>query len=196
MHQLFREGCAVLRKRPVPGAGREADVLAELEQAYAALVLEVGGSAIPFDRRTALTAAEFVWQACWFLVSHEEPDEEVRRRLHWPGLPSSPAQHLSADLVLRYLPGVHRRARALNAADCLAGLAADLLRRWPLSGVLSEVTEAPLADLTFGGHDGLLLMYAERLADHEKPAWLPPEGRGREFVELVFRERGRPWPAL
>ena len=56
-----------------------------------------------------------------------------------------------------------------------------------LHGIMKE-----LADyfLDFGGHEGLMLLYAERLARHEKPAWRPV-GRPFEYVELVLRDLGR-----
>ena len=67
---------------------------------------------------------------------------------------------------------------------------AKVLREWPLSGVLSEVNEGPLTPLEFQGHPGLWMCYAERLARHEKPDWLPT-GTGLEYVELVWQEMGK-----
>ena len=51
------------------------------------------------------------------------------------------AHHLSADLMLRYLPQILKRARGLDPSDPLVGLLEDVLKRWPLSGVLSDVAE-------------------------------------------------------
>jgi hypothetical protein len=53
-----------------------------------------------------------------------------------------------------------------------------------LSGVLSDVEDEPTTALEFGGHKGLMLLYAERWVRNEKQAWRP-QGRGWEFVELV-----------
>src|SRR5581483_5630300 len=105
------------------------------------------------------------------------------------------AAHLSADLTLRLLPAIHRRARVRDVDDPLAVEVAELLRRWPLSGVLADLDGPPAGDVTFFGHPGLQLLYAERLVEHEKPAWLPAAGPARERVELIYRERGRPLPA-
>jgi hypothetical protein len=151
--------------------------------------LSVAGPPIDFDDKTALAASELVQQACWFLVSRDQPAEQLAKRLTLPGPPRSPAQHLSADLVLRFLPQVQRRAHALDPADPLALLLATVLRQWPLTGVLADVDEGPLTGLDFG-HPGLLLLYAERLARKEKPAWVP-DGPGLEYVELVWRELGK-----
>jgi hypothetical protein len=189
LHRLFREGTVVLRERPrLEPAGRN-EALALLEGAHAAYRLDVAGPAIDFDGGTALAAAELVAGACWFLVNHTEPPAELERCLVLPGKATTAAQHLSADLLLRLLPQVHRRARSLAADDRLTALLADVLRRWPLSGVLSDVTEPPLTPPEFD-HPGLRLLYAERLARTEKPAWLP-DGPGREYVELVLAGLGK-----
>jgi hypothetical protein len=183
LEPLFAEGRVLLRSRPT----RDRGAAELLEQTYAAYCLEVAGPPIDFDAPTSLTAGELLAQACWFLMSHAEPEAELQRCLVMPGPPRSAAQHLSADLVLRYLPHVHRRARALAPDDLLAKVLADVLRQWPLSGVLSDVDDAPTTGLEFDDHPGLLLLYAERLARNEKPAWLPAK-LGLEYVELVKRQ--------
>src|SRR5262249_54286450 len=101
-----------------------------------------------------------------------------------------PAAHLSADLTLRFLAPIHRRARGRDPADRLTSLLADILRRWPLSGVLADVEDEPLTSPDWGGHAGLWMLYAERLAQNEKPAWVPRES-GLEFVQLVYAELGK-----
>jgi hypothetical protein len=77
---------------------------------------------------------------------------------------------------------VHRRAKALNPTDALVRALEFTLRRWPLSGVLCEIDDAPVLELP--EHAGLLLLYAERLRAHHKPAWIP-SGTAREYCELV-----------
>ena len=167
---LLHEGKAILRDRPEPLESPDAGANALLCRAFAEYRLSVAGPLIPFDPDTALAAAVVVQHACWFLVNRAEPDAVLEKCLVLPGPPRSPAQHLSADLTLRYLPQVHRRARAHNPADRLTILLADLLRRWPLSGVSSDADEGPLTPILFEAHSGLLLLYAERLAEHQNPA--------------------------
>jgi MoxR-vWA-beta-propeller ternary system domain bpX4 len=190
LERLFAEGKVVLRDRPRPGPGRRRDEVDLLARTYAAYRLEVAGPPVEFDAGAALAAAGLLARACWFLVSRAEPPEELERSLVMPGPPASAAQHLSADLVLRYLPQVYRRARALAPDDTLTAALARVLRQWPLSGVLSDVEEGPTTPPEFDGHPGLMLLYAERLADRDKPAWLP-RGRPREYVELVYSGLGK-----
>ena len=50
--------------------------------------------------------------------------------------------------------------------------------------------DGPLAPPDLGGHPGLMLLYAERLARNEKPAWFPA-GKPFEYVEWVFHGLGK-----
>jgi hypothetical protein len=181
LEPLFNEGSVRLRVKPQTTPAQPArDLVARV---FADYRLGVAGPLLDFDAGTALAAAELLWFACWFLVSHDEPDAEVERRLTLPD-PPTPAAHLSADLMLRYLPQVHRRARAVDPADRLTTRLAAVLRQWPLAGVLSDIEEGPTTAPDFGGHPGLLLLYAERWVRNDKPAW-EPQGPGREYLELV-----------
>lgn len=188
LQQLFGSGEITFNEPPAqdPEAQLSASVL--LKKVFAMVQLEIAGAPLAFDPAVALAAAEFVRQACWFLVHRGESEDELTRRLRMP-LPHSAAQHLSADLTLRYLPAVQARAQAVAPDDPLAAILKTVLRQWPLSGVLSSVTEAPLNPVEFD-HPGLLLLYAERLAAHERPAWRP-RGAALEYVRLVYRERGK-----
>ncbi|MCB9895981.1 MAG: hypothetical protein H6839_16225 [Planctomycetes bacterium] len=185
---LFTRGEVIFRKPPLAVPARDPEALRVLEAEYRRYALDMPGTVPAFDADTALKAAEILRDACWFLLSHEEDDAEVARRLEWPGLASTPAQHVSADLTLRFAARVHRRAKALNPADALVRSLENTLRRRPLSGVLCEIDQAPLT-LDFADHDGLMLQYAERLADNPKRDWTP-DGRAREYLEFVLDRRG------
>jgi hypothetical protein len=187
---LFRNGRAVLRDRPRSEAYKDVDALELLKSIFAEYRLQIAGPDIDFDAGAAVAAAELLSHACWFLLSRDEPDAELERSIRLPGPPRSAAAHLSADLTLRFLPQVHHRARARDPADRLTKLLAEVLRGWPLSGVLSDVEAGPSVPTDFGSHPGLLLLYAERLAGNEKPSWIP-QGQGWEFVELVYAELGK-----
>ncbi len=164
--------------------------LAILAEAFDAHVLSVAGPRIAFDPATALEAADLVRQSSWALVNHDERLGDLRRRIRMSEPPRTPSQHLSADLLLRYLPQILNRARAIDPADPLNALLADVLQSWPLSGVLSDVDESPRTPLDFGRHPGLLLLYAERLVAHDRPAWRPdPSSPAREYYDLIRQQQ-------
>jgi MoxR-vWA-beta-propeller ternary system domain bpX4 len=194
LNGLLAEGAVRLCGRPVLQAGERARAAERLATAFAGYRLDVAGPPVPFDAEAALAAAERLGLACWFLLRRTEPPGELVKCLTLPEPPRSAAEHLSADLVLRFLPQVHRRARALAPDDVLTGWLARLLRQWPLTGVLSDVEEGPATAVELDGHPGLLLLYAERLAVNLRPAWVP-RGPALGYVELVFAERGLPVPA-
>jgi hypothetical protein len=191
LDRVLTEGESVQAGPPVisgPDAAATRDVL---RRAFDRHVLDVAGPLVPFHEAAALAAAGLLAVACWRLVADEDAPPSG------PNLarePSVAAAHLSADVTLRFLPAVYRRARLRGADDPLAIELADRLRHWPLSGVLADLPRAPAISLDFGGHPGLQLLYAERLADHENPAWVPAAGPAREWAERVFAERGRPLP--
>jgi hypothetical protein len=194
LDRLIATGEARLTGRPEPDDRRDTEDV--LGRAFAEYRLDVAGPPIEFDANAALDAALFVARACWFAVSRDDPPEQVTGLLPTVPEPKAPAAHLSIDLTLRYAVTVYRRVHAQNADDVLALRLADTLRRCPLTGVLSDVEEAPAGDLVFGGHAGLELLYAERLAANFRPAWLPAEGRMRERVELVYQQMGKTMPTV
>ena len=186
--ELLNNGRMVFRGRPdFDNPGPDIRAQAVLRAAFDEYRLTLAGPLIDFDLGSALSAARFVEKAAWFLLSFAENAAQLQQMLAFAESPSSAVQHLSADLTLRYVPAILRRTRVLGGGDPLSAVLIDVLRRWPLSGVLAELVEAPVTALDFAGHRGLQLLYAERLADHFKPAWVPPAAEG-EYLELVWIE--------
>jgi hypothetical protein len=189
LNQLLRKGTVELSAPPVLYESEYAAVTEQLMAAYAVHSLDVAGAPIPFDGSIAIAAARVIGMACWFLVSREESEEHVARSLILPDPRDTPHIHLSADLLLRLLPAMHRRARARAPDDVLTRELQKLSCQWPLSGVLVDVVEPPKTPVSFGGHSGLCLLYAERLVRNPRPAWIL-EGPARPYIDLVFAERG------
>lgn len=185
---LLDHGRARLRRPPRVTDADHESVVGLLTCAYHDHRLDVAGPLLPFVPETALRACEFTLWACWFLVHHDEPPAAVELLLSLPPPPRTPADHLSGDLTFRFLPAVHRRARALDPSDILTQRVEALLRRWPLSGVLADLDHGPDGDVAFG-HAGLNLLYAERLAARVRPAWVVA-GDAAEAIELVFHQKG------
>ena len=190
LHELFREGQIVLHGRPGDPEPERSSAVAVLAAEFMLHRLDVAGEPIPFDPDTAFWAADLLRRASWFLVNRSEPEEAVRRSLVPLRPPRTASEHLSADLTLRFLPAIYRRARSISPSDGLSTFLADLLRAWPLSGVLSDLAEGPAEVGDLGGHPGLWLLYGERLAIDEKPAWMV-DGPARGYVELVFQGPGQ-----
>lgn len=183
-----------MHERPVFSDTDRADVVRVLKKTYAVYSLDIAGPALSFEEKSAQSAAEFLAAACWFLVSGEEGPEVVENALRFPLNPTSAEAHLSADLCLRFLATVYRRVRTRPRDDVLHHAIVDVLRRWPLSGAMADLSDEPLGDVRFHDHYGLQLLYAERLSAAFRRTWAPSTGRTREVIELVFQQQGKTMP--
>jgi hypothetical protein len=192
LDRLFADGDVVFTAPPTRGRQQDPAAVALLRSAFEDCRREIAGPALPLRLDTALAAAELLRHACWFLLSHGEPPGQVEQSLEFRQ-PKDATDHLSGDLLLRYLPQVERRARAIDPSDPLSVGLRRILRTWPLSGVLSDVLDPPLVAPDFFGHSGLQMLYAERLARSERSAWMPT-GKSREYCELVYADLGRRLP--
>ena len=188
LQPLFARGDVLFRKPPLAPPAVDADALRVLQSEFSRYLLELPGTPVPFAPEVAQRAATVTRDACWLLLSRQEDDDEVTRRVTMPGRAMSASEQLSADLTLRFLPRVHRRAKALYPADVLVRSLEDTLRRWPLSGVLCEIDDAPWPP-EFHGHEGSMLLYAQRLSRNWRESWLP-EGKAREYYQLVQARQG------
>ena len=189
--RLLQEGRVVFHDPPAPlgPSGASAGATRLLAQAFEIVRLDIAGPPIAFDAAAAVEAGELVRQACWALVCRTERVEDLGRRLVLRITPTkaSPATHLSVDLCFRYLPQILRRARGIDLGDALVNMITEVLRAWPLSGVLADLDDPPAEPgiLGFKGHPGLMLLYAERFVAYNRPAWRPSPGPALEYVELV-----------
>jgi hypothetical protein len=194
LQRLFEDGVIELQDRPTLEPREMEAVRALLSRAFATYSLDLGGPGLEFDVEAALAATHLVLQAAWFYLVHDEPPAVMEQALRFGKPPAQPEAHLSADLLLRYLPWLVRRARASAPSDPLHRILAQHLRYWPLSGVLADLEEPPLTPPEQLGHPGLWLLYAERLLERPRVAWVPQAGAAREWVERVFEERKQPLP--
>lgn len=186
---LLEKGQAMFLGRPEPPRTAPPELIAILKREYDRERLRRPGNSPPFSAATAARAAELTRQACWFLVSREEPDELVKRRVRLAIADPSPSDHASADLTLRYLSVIHRRACGFRLDDPLVLALSDVLRAFPLSGVLTAIHDPPTASLEFGGSLALMMDYAERWAANPKPEWRPDSDAARDCVEWAESER-------
>lgn len=192
LQPLLTTGKVVFRTAPIECLHPSPGIVAWLRQVFADYRLSIAGPPLDLCEPIAWQAAEFVRHSCWLCVHRELTAKEIEELLTFPK-PRTAAEHLSADLFLRFVPHLHRRCRAITPSDPLVGILTRVLRDWPLSGVLSDVEDPPLSPLNWNGHSGLAVLYAERLARNSKHDWLP-EGKPREIAECVFRELGAHWP--
>jgi MoxR-vWA-beta-propeller ternary system domain bpX4 len=185
-------GESVQDTSPRLSASERPAVEIRLRAAFELHALDVAGPPVAFDPEAAVGAAVALARACWLLVSADDDERpavalDIRER--------SASAHLSADVTLRFLPAVYRRARLRDAGGALTTALDRLLRAWPLSGVLADLDGEPTAAPDFG-HPGLNMLFAERLAVTRRAGWVPLDGTAREWAERVFAGRGLTLPEL
>ncbi len=190
---VLTEGHSTLTAAPVLAPAELPAVVRLLRDSYARLQREVAGPPVPFDLDLALKLARLLADACWHL-SALPPETPLPADTLAP--PASASEHLTGDLLLRFLVSVRKRASLRGPADPLAVWCESFLRAWPLSGVSMDCRDGPTTPLTFAGHAGLAMLYAERLAAHPEPAWVPSAGAVLDAVERAFAELGRVTPVL
>jgi hypothetical protein len=186
--RVLADGDSVQAGPPELPAAERAAVTADLRAAYDRHALDVAGPPVAFDAETAVGAAVVLARACWQLVGGDPTPLDVG------AAPASASAHLSADVTLRFLPVVLRRARTRAAEDEPAAAVERLLRAWPLSGVLADLDGEPSTPPDLDDHPGLQLLYAERLVVTARAGWVPRAGSARARAERVFAERGRTLP--
>jgi hypothetical protein len=164
--------------------------IAILHEAYETARFDLAGPMIHFEQRIALEASKLVRRILWAVANHSERPEVLEKILRMSRAAATPGDHFSADLTFRFLPGILHRLRSMSPNDVLVSLMVKLLLNWPLSGVMADIYEPPGVALDFQGHQGLAMLYGERLAQNDRENWWP-NGRGREYAELVFEGLGR-----
>ncbi len=196
VRRLVRDGRVALRDRPTAAPGELDEAATVLAKAHAVDALDLAGPSPPFVAARALAAAALVRQSCWFLASRDEGRAELERALEFPRPAPRDPGHASADLMLRYLPGLLRRARAIDPGDPLADRIAIVLSRWPLSGVLADLDGPPDPPPDWSTAPGLAWRYAERLAAVDRPEWLPTDPDSRGAVAWIVGRRPAGSPRL
>jgi hypothetical protein len=182
---LLQRGEIVYASSPTLPETDRAECVRLLSDHYQLEALNLAGPPIPFDSEAALAAAWFVALAGWYLVSTDEPSEKLESNLKISGKKRTWISDFSADIALRFAATIYRRAFSNAADDTLTRILQRELLQWPLSGVLADISDEPSGDLAFGGHPGLQMLYAERLAANPKPHWTPNDGRALQVAQWV-----------
>jgi hypothetical protein len=188
LRDMLGEGRLVLSAAPNARQDRMAGAV--LAKAWESYSLGLAGPLLTLDEEVATAAGRLMQLAAWYYLNPGFTVKTPEKLFRMPMKPASPQHHASADLVLRHLPALYRRTHALMPTDVLPQMLRETLLEWPLSGVLSDIADAPATAPDFGNHAGVNFLYAERLARHERSTWFP-SGLGMQYVELVWHESGR-----
>ena len=167
----------------------DADV-EELRTALAIAALQLTGPLLQGSLPILVQAVPVVYRLARRFL-HAEPEPAANDpTLRMPAGPRSAADHLAGDVAFRFLPGLYQRVVSRDPEDELVEAIKNVLRQWPLSGVLADITEPPATPIDFEGHPGLGFLYAERLAARERSAWMPT-GAALDCLDVVYQSLGK-----
>ena len=165
LHDLLTTGVLTLAGQPAPFtlADQQAAEI-QLREFYAQDALSWPHTVPPFEAVAAGWAAAFVYRTAQLALVRELDEEVIREQLRdWPGT-LTPAVVYAADLTFRYLPDLLALARGLAPGDALVAHLRATARRWPLSFVGADATEAdPAAEAVVLDHPALRQGYVDRL---------------------------------
>ncbi len=185
VHLLLEEGRLLAGDAPAWTA--DPATLAFLEHWAKNQALHIPGQPLAVDRTVMLAGLDIVHRAAWFFLHPEETLPEEAAQTWLPGIPRTPAEHFSGDLALRFLAGLWHRTQNRERGP-LVHTIENILRRWPLSGVLTRIGDPPEVAADFAGHPGLGYLYAERLARNFRPNWMPALS-AMPALEVVWQEK-------
>ncbi len=124
---------------------------------------EFPGAAPELNFAVLRWAAEQFYRACQFSVYRDVAAEQVAEALAAPCPAAEPrSQHYTVDLVLRFLPELHRLARSASEGDPLCDRLRQWAEQWPLSSVGMEKVNPTLPPAVCE-HAGLLQLYVDRI---------------------------------
>lgn len=162
----------------------------ELRSALETAVLQLPGPRLDASLPVLVAAVQVVYRMARRFLHPELAPPADDLTLRMPHGPQGAADHLAGDVALRFLPGLYHRIMSRDPEDEVAKTIQLVLRQWPLSGVLADITEPPTTPVDFGGHPGLGFLYAQRLAVRERPAWLPV-GTALACLDVVYQSLGK-----
>jgi hypothetical protein len=161
VHALANDGRIVVSSELIAAADESAlTALVALNQRAQS---ELAGEAPDFSSKTALWAANLLYQICQFVVCRDIGEGQIAAAFaNECPTARGPDTDWSADLLLRHLPGLIRLAQQLSNGDPLVQELKKVAATWPLSSVgVPELAELNLD--TFIAHPALARMYADRI---------------------------------
>ncbi len=113
---------------------RDLDLSASLYHVYVLENLDQASALPPYSKEACEWAFAFCYEACRLMSFRDLGAEEIPRRLPaYSGNPADASESVSADLFLRYLPGILRVSEEHAEEDPLCKRLREEAKRWPLS---------------------------------------------------------------
>jgi hypothetical protein len=179
--QLFEHGRVTVSST---GADEDTSELHRILEEYNTLYRSQLPAGLPaFDLKAAIYGAVTLHRACQFLAYRDFTKEDIHAAIAIGPVAANPAEHLSVDLTMRFLPDVVRLATAAAPDDPLVNRLLELGRCWPLSSVgIAKVVNVDVTPLI--NDPGVFRLYVDRVLSKADASRLA-ERRVREAIAVA-----------
>lgn len=131
---LINKGDVTVAPAIVPFDPEDLRVAAiHLKQYYDDDSTEMPGQTPPYDPAAALWAAIYLYRAIQFIQIRRLGEAEIKLHLLPFSGTQTPSAIYSADLILRYMPGLFQLAKGLSPEDPLVKELVIIAAQWPFS---------------------------------------------------------------
>jgi MoxR-vWA-beta-propeller ternary system domain bpX4 len=149
----------------------EQDVIAFLEGEYERESTDYPFTPPPFSAAAALWAAKTVYFAAQLFLYRENKATELATLLPAYSGSIDASAMLSADLCLRFLPGVKYALEAVDVNDALLPVIEQHLLSFPYSGVGRDGEFTAPDTATISNNDCLMQLYLDRITEKKAANW-------------------------
>jgi len=122
----------------------------------------------PFDEQTALWSSKILFYAAQLVMYREHEADVFSDYFPQFGTAKSAAAMLTADLSLRFLPGILTYLEQIDVEDELIPILQEILKKWHYSGLLSKV-DLGIPEFNEAFDDQCLLqLYVDRIIEQKQ----------------------------
>ena len=164
-----------------------------LLQYYQEEVLEMPGIAPEYSAKAAMWAAQYFYAAVQLTVLRDAGEDIISEKLKPFAGEIDSSSVYSADLILRYLPGLFDLAKGLAPGDLLVKQLMNTAIAWPFSSVGIELDEQVNDDFLFT-NPSLKYAYLDRIVKHKDKRRITSSTMENYITELTGEHLSSLWP--
>jgi hypothetical protein len=121
-----------------------------------------------FNPEAALWAAKTIYVSAQLMLYRKNEEQDIAILLPSFTYPMSPSAHLSADLVLRFLPDIIKQLKLIDPEDALIGILERHLMQWHYSGVQYALQVELLGFESIIADECLRQLYVDRVIEYKR----------------------------
>jgi len=165
---------------------QELEVLTLLETTYKNESIGYPDTAPDFDKQAASWSSKILFYAAQLVMYRQHSGEQLSSFFPPYSLPKTAAAILTADISLRYLPGILKYLEQIDLEDALIPIIKELLNKWHYSGLISDMDLEVLDIQTTLTNPCLATLYVDRIIEYKRKNM----GQKKEIKPMVLAALG------